>query len=105
MTQTIVTIDQAQAELDRRATPKATRPRSTDPVTFRMTGAELALAVAQAKAPAVKAARPTGPGSRGGNPVKAACARKAGEVAAKGTAEWWVAYRKATAVAKAAGLL
>lgn len=50
-----ITATQARNEIARRALPKATRPKSTDPVTFRLSGAEL-LALAGTQAPA-KAAR------------------------------------------------
>lgn len=53
----------------------------------------------------VAPAKPKGPGSRGGDPVKARCAELASKHFAKGTSEWWGAYRKATAAARKAGKL
>lgn len=45
------------------------------------------------KAKAVKASRPTGPGSRGGDPAKAARAIAADAAGPRGSSAWWTAYR------------
>lgn len=70
------------------------------PKNVRRLEAYVAAAKATAKAePAVKAARPTGPGSRGGCPVKAACAAYADTQADKSAdfGAWMTAYKVATA--------
>jgi hypothetical protein len=53
-----------------------------------------AQAPAAPKAPKAPA-RKTGPGSRGGDPTKAARAAKADAAGPRGSSAWWVAYRAA----------
>jgi hypothetical protein len=108
---TTLTINQhAQLEIDRRGLPKnnpARRhvggdldlPVASEATTlgcFRLGRADLATlaqkAAAKAK-PKVKAARPTGPGSRGGDPVKRARALLADQAGPRGSREWWAAYK------------
>lgn len=45
------------------------------------------------KAKPAPAPRPTGAGSRGGDPTKAARARLADQVGPRGSSAWWKAYR------------
>lgn len=72
----------AQAEIARRAANRARKaPAPTQ-----------AIPAARIPAPA-KAAKPVGPGSRGGDPVKAIRARLADQAGVRGSADWWAAYR------------
>lgn len=88
--------DDREAEAQRRLDHWSMSPKNVRRLT-----AYVAAGKAAAKAaPKVKKSRPTGPGSRGGDPVKAARARQAdaavadlpgGKAANMGA--WWAAYR------------
>lgn len=78
------------AEATRRLQVQNLSPKNVRRLTA-FVGAETAAAKS---APKVKKSRPTGVGSRGGDPAKAARAALATATGAKpGSSEWWAAYR------------